>query len=95
MFPLRLMIPGVVDGLVKGLAASRIRARPSPHGDAAAGSDDGALGHHTSNITVSVDSSTSVRIVAFDRVTFGFSGRPSSWSQAEDGNPYTIDAGVM
>ena len=32
-----------------------------------------------------------VRVVAFDRVPFGFSSRPSSWDDGD--NPYTVDAG--
>ena len=98
VLPRRLIIPGVADGLVEGLVARNGGSGwISPHDDAA-GSRDGAPRRTVSSSSGDAGGSTAVRIVAFDRVPFGFSGRPSSWSQqgegGEGGNPYTIDAGA-
>ena len=71
----------IMPGIAEGLSHGRGLTDKAANGS---GSKSGAGSGNRSR----------VRVVAFDRVPFGFSARPSSWDEAEEaGNPYTVDAG--
>jgi len=86
---LRLIIPGIINGLQTdqqiepATAAAETAAGVACLGTSSATESSGHSGPWAGG---------TVRVVAFDRVPFGFSGRPSSWLE-KDGNPYTVQAG--